>query len=506
MTNAIELCAISKTFPGVVALDKVDFAVRMGEIHGLVGKNGAGKSTLMSVLAGLYGPDSGTILVRGQTVTSMTPARAKALGVAIVSQHVQLVPGLSIAENMLCGNLPTNRLGFVDWRATQAEAQARLQRFGLNLDVRRLVQGLSVAEQQMIDIAKALFADASVIVLDEPTAPLPKSEVETLFKFVRLQRERGASFVYISHYLEELFELCDRVTVLRNGRTVATHEIKDIDQPQLIQLISGAEIERFQRDRPRTKSAVPVLAVEGLTRLGVYEEIALTLNAGEIVGITGLEGCGKDRLARGLFGLEPLGQGRVFLEGRPYLAISPADAIRAGVVYVPRDRHGLGMVGRCSVRENMTLPFLNTLTNAFGLLKHGEETALVQRYIEMLGIKTASMATNIENLSGGNQQKVVVAKLAATKPKVLFLDEPTQGVDVQAKVEILRIIGTLAKQDAAVVMVTEEIGEMLDTCDRILVMSRGRMIKEFHLGAADTTHTNILTAIEGVFSAAQSQR
>jgi len=495
--NIVEMRDIVKIFPGVVALDHVDFNVCAGEIHGLVGKNGAGKSTLMGILSGFYQPDSGRIAIRGEVIPEMTTQRAKEAGIAIVPQYPQLVPSLSIAENMLCGSLPKTRLGFVDWKSVYAEADARLRRFGLDIDVRQMVEGLSITDRQMIDIANALFADASVIILDEPTAPLPKSEVEALFNFVRQQRERGASFIYISHYLEELFELCDRVTVLRNGKLVGTYSIKEIDQPQLVRLISGANIERFKRETMCTETPRVTMCIRGLTREPAYQDVNLDLHAGEIVGLTGLEGCGKDRLARGLFGLEKLGNGSVMLEGKPYRADSPNEALAQGVAYLPRDRHGYGIVGIRSVRENMTLSILRQLMNGLGFINGSKETELVQRYVETLGIKTTGLSTPVENLSGGNQQKVVVAKLVATKPKVLFLDEPTQGVDVQAKVEILKIASELARQGVSVVIISEEIGELLDTCDRILVMYRGKIIREFKAGDASTTNANILMAVEG---------
>lgn len=492
----VEMRDIVKTFPGVRALDGVSFAVRPGEIHALVGKNGAGKSTLMQILNGLYQQDSGDIFVRGERIDRMTTARAREVGIALVAQHAKFVPGLSIAENIFSGNLPTTAAGFVDWKRLNREATERLQRFGLNLDVRRKMEALTVAERQMIEIARALFADASVVILDEPTAPLPKHEVQLLFEFVRRQRAAGASFIYISHYLEEVFALTDRVTVLRNGQLAGSAPTADLTQQDLIRMISGADVERFTRP-PRAGTGAPVLEVSGLTREGVYEDLTLTLHAGEVVGLTGLEGSGTGSLARGLFGLEPLGSGAVSVEGKPFAAHLPGEALARGVAYLPRDRHGLGIVGIRSVRDNTSLSVLDRLSNALGFINSGKERAMVSRFIDTLGIKTPNMAQSVENLSGGNQQKVVVAKLVATEPRVLLLDEPTQGVDVQAKVEILRIVDDLTKDGVAVAIVSDELGELTDMCDRILVFYRGRIVREFRKGEPGWTPASILEAIEG---------
>lgn len=495
-TYVVEMHNIIKTFPGVRALNHVDFRLRPGELHGLVGKNGAGKSTLMNVLVGIYQPDQGEIYVGGERVHPMTTARSKEVGIAYVHQKSQLIPWLSIAENIFCGSLPTGRSGFVDWKGLYREADERLRRLGLEIDVKRKVEGLSVAERQMLEIAKALFADARVIILDEATAPLPKSEVKLLFSFVRRQRDWGTAFIYISHYLEEVFELCDTVTVLRDGQLVGDYRIADLDRPELVRLISGVQVEHFKRDHRSTEED-PVLKIEGLTRSGAYTDLSMILRQGEVVGLTGLEGCGKAGLVRGLFGLEPLGVGTVLLNGEPYRAEMPDEALEQGVAYLPRDRHGLGIVGIRSVRENITLPILQRLTNSLGLLNIGAENGHVRRFVEALGIITPSLQQPVEYLSGGNQQKVVFAKLAGTEPKVLLLHEPTQGVDVQAKVEILRIIDEMSQQGVAVIFVSEEIRELLDVCDRILVLYAGKIVAEFETGTQDTTAEQILLAVEG---------
>ena len=320
---------IIKTFPGVRALDGVSFEVQQGEIHALVGKNGAGKSTLMNILTGLYPPDSGTIKVRGEVIEHMTTSRSQEVGIAIVAQHARFVPGLSVAENLFMGQMPTREGGFVDWRGLRREASERLRRFGLDIDVTKRMEAMTVAERQMIEISRALFADASVIILDEPTAPLPKHEVELLFDFVRRQREAGASFIYISHYLEEVFEIADRATVLRNGAEVGTKLVSDLTQPELIRMISGTTVERFQRQARETVGE-PVLQIRDLSRKRAYKGVDLTLHAGEVVGLTGLEGSGPGNLARGLYALEPMGEGEVTLGGRPYHPDAPATPLSRG--------------------------------------------------------------------------------------------------------------------------------------------------------------------------------
>lgn len=494
--DIIQMRNVTKDFPGVRALSNVNFNLRPGELRGLVGKNGAGKSTLMNVLTGVYPFDSGEIVIKGKTYTQMTTTLSKQLGIACVHQQSQLVPSLSIAENIFCGNLPLSRLGMVDWEAAFREADRRLRQLGLHIDVRLKVEGLSVAERQIIEIAKALFADAQVIILDEATAPLPKNEVEMLFNIVRRGRDNGITFIYISHYLEEIFELCDTITVLRDGKNIGDMKVADVTQAELIRLISGVEVERFKRETRKLDGKV-VLEVQNLNRPGAYKTLNLSLRKGEIVGLTGLEGCGKDALARGLFGLEPLGEGTVRLEGKPYRAADPRQALNHGVAYLPRDRHGYGIIGLRSIRENVTLPILSSLVGKTGLLDVRSEASLVSHAVQKLNIVATSMEQAVQFLSGGNQQKVVFAKLSSAKPRVLLLDEPTQGVDVQAKIEILKIIDQLSREGVAIVVISEEIRELLDICDRILVLFKGEVVAEFRSDDANTTVERILNAIEG---------
>ena len=494
--HIVEMKEIVKIFPGVRALNGVDFNLRPGEIRGLVGKNGAGKSTLINILTGIYEKDGGCIIFGGQDVEQMTSTTARQLGISCVHQHSQLIAPLSIAENIFCGAMPVNRFGIIDWRTVNKEATKNLTQLGLNIDVTRKVEGLTVAEKQILEIAKALFANAKVIILDEATAPLPKNEVEMLFDFVRRQRDSGVAFIYISHYLEEVFELCDSVTILRDGKKIGDYEVKELDQSELIRLISGTKVDRFTHAGKRTNGKV-VLEVDGLTRHGEYSDLSLSLKKGEIVGLTGLEGCGKDTFARGLFGLEPLGKGTVKIDEKNYRVKDPREALNHGVAYLPRDRHGFGIIGLRPIYENISLPILRELVSKMGLLNHRKENALVKDMIGKLNIKASSPNQQVQFLSGGNQQKTVFAKLASVQPKLLLLDEPTQGVDVQAKVEIMRIIDQLAQEGAAVVVISEEIRELLDMCDRILVMYQGKITREFLSHDKKTTAENILRSVEG---------
>jgi ABC-type sugar transport system ATPase subunit len=487
---------IVKTFPGVRALDNVNFELHAGELRSLVGKNGAGKSTLMNVLTGIYQPDQGKIFINNEQIHPMTTERARQLGIAYVHQHSQLIPALSIAENIFLGNPLTVNGGFVDWKRLNTEAAKYLHALGLEIDVERKVEELTVAEKQILEIAKALFANAHTIILDEATAPLPKNEVNMLFDFVRRQSQQGVAFVYISHYIEEVFTLCEMVTVMRDGQVVGDYKVANLDQPELIRLISGTRVEHFHRDS-RTLNGKPVLEIKGLNRPGFYRNINLTILSGEVVGLTGLEGCGKANLGRGLYSLEHCGVGQVLLEGKPYHPTEPEDALNLGIAYLPRDRHGMGIIGMRPVGENITFSILKRLTNRFGLLDTGRERSHIDNYVEKLGIKISSVKQEVDFLSGGNQQKVVFAKLVSTQPKVLFLDEPTQGVDVQAKVEIMKIIDQLSKQGVAVVIISEEIREMMDVCDRILVMYNGEIVSEFKVDDPNYTAEQILMAVEG---------
>ena len=491
----LDMRGISKSYPGVQALTDADFSVRRGEIHGLVGKNGAGKSTLMGVLMGINAADSGSVSMDGAVLSNVSPQMMLDAGISYVPQHINLLNTLTVAENILVGNLPKNRFGLVNWKAVNEDSQERLKRLGLKMDVRQPVEGLSVAERTMLAIAKALFNNARLIILDEPTAALSRVEIDLLFSFVRAQQEQGVAFIYISHHLEEVFEICDRVTVMRDGRIVGTREISEIDVPVLIHMMVGGGVKEYERES--TAGAETVFEVRGLSRRGAYEHIDLTLRRGEVVGLSGLQGSGVDELAQALFGLERLGVGEVLVGGEPYRADSPKQAFEAGVAYLPQDRHRFGLVQLRSVRENVTYSVLDRLVGRLGILMRAGEQQITEEYIDKLGIVTPGPEQRTLLLSGGNQQKVVFAKLAATHPAILILHEPTQGVDVQAKVDIFNIINDLSGQGVATLIISSEVRELIGLCDRILVMYEGRITDAFSREADNMRPEDILLAIEG---------
>ena len=492
----LRMTGISKAYPGVQALAHADFEVRRGEIHGLVGKNGAGKSTLVGVLMGIREPDAGTIEIDGQPVRSVNPQAMLEAGIAYVPQQIKLLNTLTVAENILVGNLPKNRFGLISWRRAYSDSQQRLDQLGLKLNVRQKVEGLSVAEQTMLAIAKAMFAhNPRLIILDEPTAALSRKEILRLFGFINALKAQGVAFIYISHHLEEVFEICDRVTVMRDGRVVGTRDVADIDVPELIQMMVGEVVKEYERESAIQDEVV--FQIDSLSRRGAYEKVNLTVRKGEIVGLSGLAGSGVDNLAKALFGLERLGVGTVTVNGKPLTAETPKDAFAQGVAYLPQDRHRYGLIGLRPVRENVTYSVLDDLTNFIGIVPKPKEREITQRYIDQLGIVTPSPEQRTQLLSGGNQQKVVFARLAATRPTVLILHEPTQGVDVRAKVDIYNIINTLSQAGVAILIISSEVRELIGVCDRILVMYEGRLTDEFSREKNNMNPEDILLSIEG---------
>ncbi len=494
--NILQMQNVTKTFPGVQALTGVCLEVAEGEIHGLVGKNGAGKSTLVRLLMGLQELDTGTIQINEHSFSRISSSEALRAGVAYVPQQVTMMDSLTVAENILAGALPKNKLGLVDWKAVFNEAEERLNRLGLNLDVRKPVEGLRIAEQTMLAIAKALFSNAKLIILDETTAPLPRPDINQLFEFVRSLKKKGIAFIYISHHLEEVFEICDRVTILRDGQVVDTKRIAELNMARLTKLIVGEDVHEYERETS-CRSGEKVLVISELSRRGFYENINLTIEKGEIVGLSGLQGCGAEALAAGLFGLESIGTGTVSICGTPFSCTSPKEALDQGLALLPQNWYQYGLVGLRTVRENITYTTLDHLVNFLSMVKTNQEKSTVKEYIKSLGIVTPSQEQTVRLLSGGNQQKVVFAKLASTKPSILILHEPNAGIDVRAKQDIFRIIHDLACEGHAILIISSEVREMLGICDRILVMYQGRLTHEFIKRDVITTPQNILQAIEG---------
>ena len=492
--HVLEMRNVTKRFPGVTALDAVRLEVRPGEVHALVGENGAGKSTLMKILAGAQPMDEGEILLDGAPVRIRTPHDAQALGVSMIHQEFNLVPRLSVAENIFLGRLPSRGLPRrVDWRRVRAGAAAVLARIGADIDPRRPVGELSIAQRQMVEIAKALTVNARILVMDEPSATLTDHELRALFRLIRELRRQDIAVIYISHRLEELFEIADRVTVMRDGAWVGTHDLCDLTREDIIQKMVGRELasEYPVRARPRGPER---LRVEGLSRPGAFQDVSFPLHAGEILGLTGLVGAGRTEVARAVFGADRADAGAVFLDGAPVRIRSPRDAVRLGIALLTEDRKGQGLVLNMSVRENVTLSNLGALGPG-PLLLPGRERAPAERLSRELQVKTPSIEQAARFLSGGNQQKVVLAKWLFTGARVLIFDEPTRGVDVGAKAEIYRLIDRLAADGAAVLVISSELPEILGVCDRILVMHEGRLRGE--LPRKGTTQEDIMRLATG---------
>ncbi|HEY8717431.1 sugar ABC transporter ATP-binding protein [Pengzhenrongella sp.] len=463
-----------KRFPGVLALDGVSFDLHAGEVHVLLGENGAGKSTLIKCLAGVYQPDGGQVFVDGNPVHLNTTAQAEALGIATIHQEFNLVPQLSIAENVMLGRQP-RRFGMIDKRATIAAARRALERVGLTVDPRTPVRSLGVARQQLVEIAKALSLDARVLILDEPTAALADDEVDRLLELMSELRETGVGMVFISHHLDEIRRIGHRVTVLRDGRSVGTVPART-PSGELVRLMVGRSIESLY-PRERGDAGTALLTVEGLTRTGSFDNINLTVHAGEVVGLAGLVGAGRTEVLRAVFGADTYGEGNVAVRGKNIPKHDVHAAIGAGLGLVPEDRKAQGLVLGASVGENLGMVSLRAATRA-GLVDRKRLKAIAVAAVQDLSIRTPGIGALVKNLSGGNQQKVVMGKWLAADPAVLLLDEPTRGVDVGAKVEIYQLVNKLTASGRGVLLVSSDLPEVLGMCDRILVMAHGRLVGE----------------------------
>ncbi|MGW0734907.1 sugar ABC transporter ATP-binding protein [Streptomyces sp. NPDC002851] len=482
---------IRKSFPGVVALDEVDFALRPGEVHALLGENGAGKSTLVKLLCGTHRPDRGRILIDGQEVRVHGAQDAERLGIATIHQEFNLVPDLTVAENIFLGRQP-RRFGLVDRGRMEREAAALLERVGIDLPARARVRELGVARRQMVEIAKALSLRARVLVMDEPTAVLTSEEVDRLFRIVRTLRADGVAVVFITHHLEEIAALADRVTVLRDGRSVGEVPAST-PRDELVRLMVGRSIEQqYPRERPDASAVDPQLAdgdelllsVRGLTRAGVFHDVSFEVRAGEVVGLAGLVGAGRTEVARAVFGADPYDAGRVEVRGAPLPRHDVTAALAAGLGLVPEDRAGQGLLPDASVQENLGLVTLRSATRA-GFVDRGGQRAAAAEVAERLGVRMAGLGQRVRTLSGGNQQKVVIGKWLLADTRVLILDEPTRGIDVGAKVEIYRIVNRLTAAGHAVLMISSDLPEVLGMSDRVLVMAQGRIVGELTADEAD---------------------
>jgi rhamnose transport system ATP-binding protein len=471
-TILLDAASISKSFAGVHALRRVSFDLRAGEVHALVGENGAGKSTLIKVITGAEQPDAGTLTAAGHVVRHMTPAVSRTLGIAAIYQQPALFPDLTVAENIALALDTGSAWRPIDWSSRRRAAVGLLDRVGVAIDPDRLVDTLSMPEQQIVEIAKAIGANAKVVIMDEPTAALTDREVDHLFQAVRSLRSHGAGVIYISHRLDEVFALADRITVLRDGETIATRAAADVNRSELIAMMIGRELSTVfpKREIPLGEVA---LEVRGLSnRAAGVREVSFSVRRGEILGVAGLVGSGRTQLAETLFGLTPADGGTILVAGTPVRIASPSDAIRTRIAYVPEDRRQHGVILDMSVATNTSLASLPRVSTR-GLIERRAERAAAQRYVDQFRIKAASLDDEVGTLSGGNQQKVALARWLSTDPAVLILDEPTQGVDVGSKAEIHALMQQLAERGLAIIMISSELPEILGMSDRVAVMHAG---------------------------------
>lgn len=496
MTDSVLLKAtnITKSYDAVMALKGASFELRAGEVHALIGENGAGKTTLIKIITGAVTPDSGQIEVNGEVVAGNSPRRAKALGIAAIYQEPSLFPELTVAENIALGLEQEGAGQVIDWKERRRRAAKLLEEVGARIDVESEAGQLTMPQQQLMEIARALGANARVLIMDEPTASLTEGETQNLYRVISKLREQGVGLIYISHRLAELQVIADRVTVLRDGEVVGTRMMNEIDRPELIRLMVGRELSAVFPKR-QVEFGAPVLELRGLAnQANGLTDINLEVKAGEIVGFAGLVGAGRTELARTIFGLDPADAGEIRLRGRTLRIQNPAQAIDAGIAYLPEDRRRHGVILDMSIGANVTMALLKKLAR-FGSFDFTREREIAAEYVRKFAIKTPAIFSQTSTLSGGNQQKVALSRWLATKPSVLILDEPTQGIDVGAKAEIHSLMGDLAAQGMAILMISSELPEVLGMSDRIVVMRAGRIAGE--LSRAEATQEAVLALALG---------
>ncbi|MBG9816127.1 sugar ABC transporter ATP-binding protein [Bacillus safensis] len=489
----IEMHNIHKAFGKNTVLSGVSFDLVTGEVHALMGENGAGKSTLMNLLTGLYSLDQGTIQIDGKETAFKNPKEAEQHGIAFIHQELNIWPDMTVLENLFIGKEIYTKLGLLDTKKMKVLAQAQLDRLSVNLSLDQEAGSCSVGQKQMIEIAKALMTDAKVIIMDEPTAALTEREIEKLFQVIESLKKEGVSIVYISHRMEEIFAICDRITIMRDGKTVDTKAIPETNFHEVVKKMVGRELtDRYPERTPSTGDIV--LEVKQASRKGQFQDINFSVKAGEIVGVAGLMGAGRTEMMRSLFGLDPLDQGEIWVHGKKALIKKPSDAVKLGIGFITEDRKDEGLMLDASIRENIGLPNLKSFSPK-GLIDKKTEQDFVDLLIKRLTIKTASSDISARSLSGGNQQKVVIAKWIGIQPKVLILDEPTRGVDVGAKREIYQLMNELTDRGVAILMVSSELPEILGMSDRVLVIHEGTISGE--LDKTEATQERIMTLATG---------
>ena len=495
----LEVENVSKSFPGVQALDSVSFTLRQGEVHAIVGENGAGKSTLMKILSGVYQADQGTIRCKGKVVNFRNVNQAYDAGIRIIYQELNLVPHLSVAANIFIGREPLTRLGTLDKKKMNADAIAILNRLNIRLDPTIQLNKLPVSKQQMVEIAKALSTESEVLIMDEPTSALTESEIDELFEVIHTLRDRGVAIIYISHRLEELKRIVDRISIFRDGHSVSTDNYSAIGMDEIVNRMVGRKLENKFPPKQNTPTTEKLLEVRNIARSDILRDISFDLYRGEILGIAGLMGAGRSELGRAIFGADSIDSGEVVMNGNRLSLRSPADGIKAGIAYLSENRKEEGLAVRMNLTENITMANVQKISQHFGVLSSSREMEVAQRYVGELLIKTPSLFQIVNNLSGGNQQKVVVAKWLFCNSKILIFDEPTRGIDVGTKYAIYELIGALARDGRGIIVISSELPEILGLTDRLLVLHEGKLAAT--LTTADTTQEEILSYAAGIATA-----
>jgi len=485
---------ITKTFPGVRALKNVSFDLEKRDVHALVGENGAGKSTLMKVLSGVHQADSGVIKLNGEVVEPNGTRSMIDAGVGVIYQELNLIPHLSLAENVFIGREPLKKSGRIDWKKMREDFNELIKAFDVELNPRAPVASIGPAYQQVVEIVKALSLNAEILVMDEPTAALTGHEVDRLFEVIKQLQEKGVSIIYISHRLEEIWRVCNRVTVLRDGERIISEPLEELTIDKIIKSMVGRELEE-QYPKQEVEIDGEALRVEGLTKEGICEDVSFSARRGEILGFSGLVGAGRTEIMQLIFGYRKKDKGRVFLKGREVHIKSPKDAVRYGIALIPEERGKQGLVLGQTVLDNIALPVLDRYSN-FGWINYAKLTKLTEDIVKEIGVRTPSLKQTVRNLSGGNQQKVVLSKWFVREADIYIFDEPTRGIDVGAKVEIYKLMQALAKEGAAVIMISSELPEVMNISDRILVVCRGKITGEYLYGEA--TEEEVMRSAFGV--------
>jgi ribose transport system ATP-binding protein len=487
---------ITKRFPGVLALDKVNLEIRAGEVHGLVGENGAGKSTIIKTITGAHRPDEGNIYFRGEKLETITPHYSMSLGIACIYQELNQVPHMTVAENIYLGRekLKVKPLGILNREKMKENSRSVLASLGLDIDPQVNAGALGVGKQQMIEIARAVQSDARLIIMDEPTASLSAKESEELLRIIHYLKGKGVAIIYISHRLDEVKAVCERITVLRDGRTIETVDAKDLSIDDMVKKMVGRDI-THKYPKVKTPPGKEMLRVERLTRKGVFKNVTFTVRAGEVVGMAGLVGAGRTEVVRAITGADPLDSGSIFVEGREVRIRNPRDSIKAGIAFLTEDRKGQGLILIQDIEFNSTIVNLKNYAGNF-FLKLGRARTDAERMVQELRTRTPGVDVPAGNLSGGNQQKVVIAKWLLTKSKIFIIDEPTRGIDVGAKVEVYNLINQLVQNGAAVIMISSEMDECIGMSDRIIVMHEGNITAE--LAGSKISNENVMYAASGI--------